>query len=75
MTFLLWIFVSPVIGYAIGKSRNCPAIGALLVYSGPLGWLLAFLNDRREQCSQCRVSARRRRALPALRIRLASPAA
>ena len=53
--FLLWIFVSPVIGYAIGKTRNCPLVGALLgLLFGPLGWLLAFLNDRREQCPQCR---------------------
>jgi len=51
---ILWLIVSGVVGGAIGKTRNCPAVGVLLgILFGPIGWLLAFLNDRREKCPQC----------------------
>ncbi|MEI8289820.1 MAG: hypothetical protein WCH99_10130 [Verrucomicrobiota bacterium] len=54
MIFFIWILVCPLVGGVIGQSRNCPAVGVLLgLIFGPLGWLLAFLNDRREQCREC----------------------
>ena len=50
MIILLWLVLGPVVGYAIGKTRNCEGMGLVGPVMGPVGWLLTLLNDRRERC-------------------------
>jgi|GEM_PF-1616246 len=49
------MFISGIIGAVIGSTRNNAAsgffLGALL---GPIGWLLAFVVDRRPVCPACK---------------------
>jgi DNA-directed RNA polymerase subunit RPC12/RpoP len=54
MIFLFWVFISPIVGAIIGKSRNNSGMGALLgLLLGPLGWLIVLFDDRREKCPDC----------------------
>ena len=55
MIFLFaWVVLFPLIGAAIGQTRNNAVIGGLLgLLFGPLGCLLALVDDKRAQCPEC----------------------
>ncbi|MDE2105032.1 MAG: hypothetical protein KGL39_47780 [Patescibacteria group bacterium] len=49
------LVLSALVGAIIGRARRNPLTGALLgLLLGPVGWLVAWVDDRRAQCPECR---------------------